>query len=163
MIYSEKFQRDLANKYRAAWAKVVASNAQKVEENERLEKQLKAAQDHKVAENESLKKQLAESKTYAEQQAKLAEDGKKFGEWQEGLVSENKGRADRLEEELRQVKGQLKSATSHAKAPKPDEQPNSAGHEDRCGRRNPPRIRVPFAHIVHPDLKTVVWRDIVVD
>jgi hypothetical protein len=72
--------------------------------------------------NESLKKQLAESKGQLEKLAKVAEDRKKFSEWQDGLVSESKGREERLEEEeLRQVKEQLNAKKAHVEEPKCDE------------------------------------------
>jgi predicted nuclease with TOPRIM domain len=71
--------------------------------------------------NESLKKQLAESKGQLEKLAKVAEDRKKFSEWQDGLVSESKGREERLEEELRQVKEQLNAKKAHVEELKCDE------------------------------------------
>lgn len=97
---------------------------QKDKEVERLKNQLKAVQLQKnrededpkkelMAENESLKKQLAESKAYAEKQERLVADGKKLSDWQELCIGSSDDRVKRLEEELKEVKQQLRPATSN--------------------------------------------------
>ena len=113
---------------------------QKDNEIDHLKGQLKAAQRQKnegregakkqlMGENENLKQQLAESKAYAETQEKLAAESKEFGEWQDKRADDYLADAKRLEEELREVRQQLRSKTSHAEEPKRDEKPKVEQHK----------------------------------
>jgi hypothetical protein len=61
---------------------------------------------------------LPKSKAYAEGR-------KKFGEWQDRHADEHLGRAKRLEEDLEEVKQQLKSKTSSADESKRVEKPRT--------------------------------------
>jgi hypothetical protein len=136
MIHSVGFHRKRADKHKKARDELEIRSSQKDEENEKLKRQLKAfqcqkdedmeamkkqfkaVQLQKDEEIESLKEQLAESKAYAE-------DRKKFGEWQDRRADEHLGRAKRLEEDLEEVKQQLKSKTSPADESKRVEKPRT--------------------------------------
>ena len=114
MRSSEQYQRNRADENMQSYRK-------EHKEVERLKDQLKTVLLQKKrdnedptkelkAENESLKKQLAESK---EEQERLIADGKKLADFQESYVRYTDGRADRREEELREVKQELMPKSSN--------------------------------------------------
>ena len=80
-----------------------AAQRQKHGDMEAMQKQFKAVQLEKDEEIERLKKQLAESQAYGEGRNRLAE-------WHDRCAEENLARAERLEEDLKEVKGELKGA-----------------------------------------------------
>lgn len=78
-----------------------AAQRQKHGDMEAMQKQFKAVQLEKDEEIERLKKQLAESQAYGEGRNTLAE-------WHDRCAEENLARAERLEEDLKDVNEDLK-------------------------------------------------------
>lgn len=129
LIHSQRFHRKRGDRHKEARDKLEISNAQNVDENQRLKKQLKALQPQKEEgmeamskqlkafqlekdeEIEQLKKQVADSQAYGE-------DRRKFGEWQDRRADANLAQVERLKEELKEAKQQLR-----------DQQPRATGHD----------------------------------